>query len=71
MSGKRAKEHYVESSLQNRGGAIQGNGECRGRRYGVGDLVECQSDRGNQCKYALSFGYSFFCRHPERKEFAD
>ena len=45
--------------------------ECRGRRVGTGDLVECKTrGRAGRCNFALSYGYSYFCRHPRRLEIA-
>ena len=33
------------------------------------DITECLTEYPGMCRYALSFGYGHFCRHPERKEF--
>ena len=48
-------------------------GLCRTQQV-VSDLWECLVDlSGNAivCRYALVFGYSHFCRHPENKAFVD
>lgn len=69
MLKKRTEKHETSVSPPEREQA-EGMDSCRGRRIGAADLVECQTARGGHCKYALSFGYSFFCRHPRRMEFA-
>ena len=35
----------------------------------VSGLSECLTENPGMCRYAVPFGYSFFCLHPERKEF--
>lgn len=39
---------------------------CRARATTFG-YVECQVDRPALCPYSLSFGFSYFCLHPERE----
>ena len=51
-------------------GPAQGMADCCARRIGAAELVECQSKQPAQCKFALSFGYSFFGRHPRKLEIA-
>lgn len=41
--------------------------ECRARKIGVSDLVDCLVTP-RYCRYALSFGYGCFCRHPLKEE---
>ncbi len=44
---------------------------CRTQRV-VNDFWEClvdHSNRGISCRYALEFGYSHFCKHPENRTF--
>jgi hypothetical protein len=42
---------------------------CCAKATGISDLAEClTADRGT-CRYALSFGYGFFCQHPGREKF--
>ena len=42
---------------------------CCAKATGISDIAEClTADRGT-CRYALSFGYGFFCRHPGWKKF--
>lgn len=41
--------------------------ECRGKRI-ADDVVDCVTPNPNLCPYSMSFGYSYFCRHPLRKE---
>lgn len=46
---------------------------CRTHRVFGTDVywcLACKSDQ-QQCQYALSFGYSFMCRHPARSEFVE
>ena len=43
---------------------------CRASDMGDGDLVNCLVQRASLCLYALSFGYGYLCRHPQRKEIA-
>ncbi|MBP7051689.1 MAG: hypothetical protein KBE65_11790 [Phycisphaerae bacterium] len=35
------------------------------------DLVECQDNRSRNCRFAMPFGYSVFCRCPVRKYLAE
>jgi hypothetical protein len=39
---------------------------CQVTDIGMEDHVKCLSDEANTCLYAVSFGYSFFCRCPLR-----
>jgi hypothetical protein len=41
---------------------------CRAKHAGFGDYVDCQVPNPDRCIYALSFGGSYFCLHPERFE---
>ena len=44
---------------------------CR-TQHVVKDFWEClvdHSDKVNCCRYALGFGFSHFCRHPENETF--
>jgi hypothetical protein len=41
---------------------------CRARHAGFGNYVDCLVDLPTECKYALSFGYGYFCKHPERDQ---
>ena len=43
---------------------------CRARNLGNDDLFDCLISAPYECQYALHYGDSFFCRHPERKEIA-
>ena len=45
--------------------------KCRVKATGADDLVNCLMEKASSCKYALPFGYGFFCRHPQKKEFAE
>ncbi len=46
--------------------------KCRTRRIGPTDLFDCLAEKQYLvCGYALPFGYGRFCRHPQRKEFAE
>ena len=42
---------------------------CRTKRLGLSDLWDCLLPSPFKCKYAVSFGRSFFCNHPERHSF--
>ena len=35
----------------------------------VSGIAECLTENPGMCRYAVQFGYGFFCRHPQRKEF--
>jgi hypothetical protein len=41
---------------------------CRARRSGIGDFVDCLVNRPYDCEHALSFANGFFCLHPQRAE---
>ena len=41
---------------------------CRAGHAGFGDYADCLVDAPSDCPYALSFGFHYFCRHPEREE---
>ncbi len=41
---------------------------CQARSTGLTSIADCLVSSPEQCKYALSFGYGFFCRHPLRDE---
>jgi len=40
---------------------------CRARQI-HDDLVECLVEQAVECKYALRYGFGWFCRHPQRHE---
>jgi len=40
---------------------------CRGKGS-FGDYVECLVPNPGCCDYALSFGYSYYCLHPQHAE---
>jgi hypothetical protein len=43
---------------------------CRTRYLGPTlDFSECLVNNPLVCKYAVKFGKSFFCRHPDRRSF--
>ena len=45
---------------------------CRTQRIGETDLFDCLAEKQYLiCGYALPFGYGRFCKHPQRKEFAE
>jgi len=41
---------------------------CRAQPAGFGDYVKCLVHFPVECEYALSFGYGYFCKHPERDQ---
>ncbi len=44
---------------------------CKTQRV-VNDFWECLVDHSDQavhCRYALEFGYSLFCKHPDNRTF--
>jgi len=41
---------------------------CRARAAGFAGYADCLVESPIQCRHALSFGFGFFCRHPERDE---
>ena len=41
---------------------------CRVKSIGLKKYAECLVDSPVECKYAISFGYTFFCKNPKRKE---
>jgi len=46
--------------------------KCRTERTGTIDLFNCLAEEQSFiCGYALPFGYGHFCKHPQRKEFAE
>jgi hypothetical protein len=46
--------------------------KCRTQRRGATDLYDCLVDKQYLiCEYSLPFGYGRFCKHPQRKEFAE
>jgi len=46
--------------------------KCRTLRIGQIDLFDCLAEKQYLiCGYALPFGYGRFCRHPQRKDFAE
>ena len=69
MLGKQTGTPSESGGPQDKG-LPQGMLECRARRIGVADLVECLAKQPTHCKFSLSFGHSFFCRHPQRLEIA-
>jgi hypothetical protein len=40
---------------------------CRTKYIGIEQFSECLVGEPIGCNFAQSFGYGFFCRHPERK----
>ena len=34
----------------------------------INDFAHCLSKKAASCKYATSFGFSYFCRHPRWQE---
>jgi hypothetical protein len=40
---------------------------CRVRRA-CGELADCLAENPQCCQYAMSFGFGFLCRHPDRLE---
>lgn len=53
-------------------GALPDSETCRAKQTTCLDyeLVNCLIERPT-CKFALSFGYGYFCRHPHRKEIVE
>jgi len=46
--------------------------KCRTQRIDTVDLFNCLAEKQYLiCDYALPFGYGHFCKHPQRKEFAE
>ena len=43
---------------------------CRAEDMGIAEFAKCLVEHPWECKYALSFGYGFFCWHPNHKEIA-
>ena len=41
---------------------------CRAKPSGFGDYADCLVDDPRSCRYALSFGDGYLCRHPKRAE---
>ena len=41
---------------------------CRAQPAGFGDYVKCLVHFPVECEYALSFGYEYFCLHPQRAD---
>lgn len=47
-------------------------GICRAKVRGAGSLVDClASKQAGFCKFSLSFGNGYFCKHPRRDEIID
>jgi len=44
--------------------------QCRARRSGLGDHVDCLVDYPGRCPHSLYFGSCCFCMHPRRKAIA-
>ncbi len=38
----------------------------KAKDIGLDSFVECQTEKPEDCKYALSFGYSYLCQCPLR-----
>ncbi len=49
-------------------GALPDRKICRVKDV-VSDIAECLTENPGMCRYVMQFGYGFFCRHPQRKEF--
>lgn len=43
---------------------------CRAKFAGFGDYVDCLTECGYRCCYALDFGGTYLCFHPERQSIA-
>ena len=41
---------------------------CRAKIAGYASHSYCLVEKPSACQYALSFGFEFFCRHPEQDE---
>jgi hypothetical protein len=41
---------------------------CRAKAAGFAGYADCLVESPIQCRHAFSFGFGFFCRHPERNE---
>ena len=41
---------------------------CRARTARLAGYADCLVEQPTECRHALSFGFGFFCRHPERDE---
>jgi hypothetical protein len=41
---------------------------CRAKAAGFAGYADCLVESAFQCSHALSFGWGFFCRHPQRHE---
>jgi len=39
---------------------------CKARDFGLDKYLECLEDNPQQCKFTLSFGYTYFCLCPLR-----
>jgi hypothetical protein len=41
---------------------------CRAQAAGFGDYADCLTPGGCNCEYALHFGVTYLCLHPERRQ---
>jgi hypothetical protein len=41
---------------------------CRVESMGIDKFAKCLVERPQDCKFALAFGYEFFCQHPDREK---
>ena len=39
---------------------------CKVKKYGIEDLLECLESNPSECKFALNFGNTYFCKCPLR-----
>jgi hypothetical protein len=42
---------------------------CQTKHIGIEGFSECLVNCPHRCPHALSFGYAFFCNHPDRRSF--
>ena len=41
---------------------------CRTESMGIDYFTKCLVEHPEECSFAMFFGYSFFCRHPDREK---
>ena len=62
---------YVSTDLQpepETEGVLPDPAVCRAKVAGYTCYAYCLVEQPSACRYALSFGFAFFCRHPGQDE---
>jgi hypothetical protein len=71
MTSQAANDWLADDFKQFMAKTLPSTTSCRAKFAGFGDYVDCLTECGYRCCYALDFGGTYLCFHPERQSIAE